>query len=538
MKRIALAFAFLLALAIGAAFPLRIADAQFIDRIVRGCTSGAVTQASVIVNPNGNGNVNVTPCTGGSLTVNGVPVVPGGTTPGGASGSVQYNNAGAFGGFGSWNGSLLNLSTFVVKAAEFDSDVANIANNGTIRFAKTDFIGWRNQLNNGNVTLGIDSSNRIAATTFAGAFVGNLTGIASGNELPLTFTSPLIRTVNTITCQAASALQAGCLSSADWSTFNSKQAAGNYITALTGDGTASGPGSAALTLASVVSAGSCTSCNLTYDAKGRITVAASGGGVTSVSGTSPIVSSGGSTPTISFNTDAAPLYQTGFGAPVANAILRNVFLSNAGSGDVDLYTCPANKRCAFGGSGVWNSAGTTTTFRFQIKISGSYYRLAANATVNTVTFSGSGNPNNYIAEAGEIISINTSQAGLNVWLRVLEFDNTSPLRTYKLTNPVSGDNTLYTVPAAKSAETGSANGPGSVSYSNASGSARTLTLFCVPSGGSSATGNKVQAAFNVPDASQSGQSICPMLSTGDFLVVNLDANSVSGFLVWVNVFER
>lgn len=40
----------------------------------------------------------------------------------------------------------------------------------------------------------------------------------------------------------------GYLSSTDWSTFNAKQAAGNYITALTGEATASGPGSSSVTL--------------------------------------------------------------------------------------------------------------------------------------------------------------------------------------------------------------------------------------------------------------------------------------------------
>jgi hypothetical protein len=40
----------------------------------------------------------------------------------------------------------------------------------------------------------------------------------------------------------------GYLSSTDWSTFNAKQPAGNYITALTGEATASGPGSANTTL--------------------------------------------------------------------------------------------------------------------------------------------------------------------------------------------------------------------------------------------------------------------------------------------------
>jgi len=56
-----------------------------------------------------------------------------------------------------------------------------------------------------------------------------------------------------------------------------KQDTGNYITALTGDVTASGPGSVAATLAnSGVSAGSYTLASITVDAKGRITAASSG----------------------------------------------------------------------------------------------------------------------------------------------------------------------------------------------------------------------------------------------------------------------
>jgi hypothetical protein len=80
-----------------------------------------------------------------------------------------------------------------------------------------------------------------------------------------------------------------------------KQATGNYVTALTGDGTASGPGSAALTLATVnASVGSFTNASITVNGKGLITAASSGTApVTSVSGTANrITSSGGTTPVI------------------------------------------------------------------------------------------------------------------------------------------------------------------------------------------------------------------------------------------------
>lgn len=86
-------------------------------------------------------------------------------------------------------------------------------------------------------------------------------------------------TTDTVTFNlpTASASNRGALSSADWSAFNGKQAAGNYITALTGDVTASGPGSVASTLATVNSnVGSFTYGSFTVNAKGLVTAASSG----------------------------------------------------------------------------------------------------------------------------------------------------------------------------------------------------------------------------------------------------------------------
>ena len=73
--------------------------------------------------------------------------------------------------------------------------------------------------------------------------VGTVTGVTA--SFPLSSSGG---TTPNITISKASSTDDGYLSAADWTTFNSKQPAGNYITALSGEASGSGPGTASVTL--------------------------------------------------------------------------------------------------------------------------------------------------------------------------------------------------------------------------------------------------------------------------------------------------
>ena len=88
---------------------------------------------------------------------------------------------------------------------------------------------------------------------YTGELISSGGGGGSG-VTAITVSSPLtggvITSTGTIGIPLATSVVDGYLAATDWVIFNAKQSAGNYITALTGDVTASGPGSASSTIAS------------------------------------------------------------------------------------------------------------------------------------------------------------------------------------------------------------------------------------------------------------------------------------------------
>jgi hypothetical protein len=132
-----------------------------------------------------------------------------------------------------------------------------VGTNTTDTLTNKSIAGDTNTLSNiGNASL-TNSAITIngTSTSLGGSInVGTVTSVAaltlgtSGTDLTSSVATGTTTPVITLNVPTASASNRGALSSADWTTFNNKQTAGNYITALTGEASASGPGSSAITL--------------------------------------------------------------------------------------------------------------------------------------------------------------------------------------------------------------------------------------------------------------------------------------------------
>lgn len=191
--------------------------------------------------------------------------------------------------------------TIDLSVASASGDVAGPASATDMAIAR--FNGTTGKLIQ-NSTAVLDGSGNVG---FAGVLVAGQV-IDSGltvNTVPYTNAS------KQFTSSAVTPTELGFVSgvtSAIQTQLNAKQATGNYLTGLTGDVTASGPGSVASTLATVnASVGSFTNASLTVNAKGLVTAASSGAApVTSISVATANglggSSSGGATPALTLST--------------------------------------------------------------------------------------------------------------------------------------------------------------------------------------------------------------------------------------------
>lgn len=182
-----------------------------------------------------------------------------------ANGYVKYSGLGGGGG-GSGGGvtSLNTLTGAVTLAAGTNITLVPVGNNITINSSNSGGTvtsvsvvptnGFSGTVANATTTPAITLSTTISgllqgSSGALAAYVGGSLVEATSSVLTIgNGANAVIGTGTTIQVKQATTSQSGYLSSTDWNTFNGKQAAGNYITALTGDVTASGPGSVAATV--------------------------------------------------------------------------------------------------------------------------------------------------------------------------------------------------------------------------------------------------------------------------------------------------
>jgi len=127
---------------------------------------------------------------------------------------------------------------------------ANGSTNGYL--TSTDWTTFNNKQPAGTyvTSISVASSNGFAGTSSGGATPSltlstSITGLLYGNGTALaaaTISSPLAYSAGTLSIGQATTSTNGYLSSTDWNTFNNKQPAGSYLTAVTADAPLSGSG--------------------------------------------------------------------------------------------------------------------------------------------------------------------------------------------------------------------------------------------------------------------------------------------------------
>lgn len=132
-------------------------------------------------------------------------------------------------------------ASFGLRSRYFSSRDAIIATDGLVRMAVGNSIGWRNNANAANLLLAVNGSDQL---TFNGVALQSSAGLTASRAV-VTSGAGVIEAATTT---AAEIGFVNGVTSAIQTQLDGKQATGSYITSLTGEVTASGPGAAAATL--------------------------------------------------------------------------------------------------------------------------------------------------------------------------------------------------------------------------------------------------------------------------------------------------
>ena len=210
----------------------------------------------IAVDASGQVIATATPAVGGGGTVtnvSGANGIQGSVSSNGSLSLVSYlatSSSEVAGNLSYWTttaGNPAQLGTVATTSLGFSGPFTGFASLGALVGGSNSTINWTGL----STTSQPASSNLLVSDGVSGVYgVGTSSLGVTG---PITFSGTLGAQIGgaagSFGCTNAASGITGCLTGTDWDTFNNKQAAGNYITALTGDVIASGPGSASVSFA-------------------------------------------------------------------------------------------------------------------------------------------------------------------------------------------------------------------------------------------------------------------------------------------------
>lgn len=188
----------------------------------------------------------------------------------------------------SLNGGVITANSLFFQSASttrpglINNSAQSFSGNKTFTgsISASNFSGSSSGTNTGNVSIGTANGLSLVGQALSlGTSSSTTTGALTSSDWiefaakqdALTFTAPLIDTADTITCRAATGSVSGCLSATDWNTFNNKQGSGSYLTSLTTDVVAAGPGAAVATIQAGVVSNSKLATMTSHTVKGNNT---------------------------------------------------------------------------------------------------------------------------------------------------------------------------------------------------------------------------------------------------------------------------
>lgn len=232
-----------------------------------------------------------------------------------------------------------------------------------------------------------------------------------------------------------------------------------------------------------------------------------------------------------FNTDLYNCFSPDaiFGR-MPNPTFPRASILNTANGNNDVYTVPANRSAIVLGLTVANFGANNPNFYMQFKSGGTYYQFSPSQAVGaTPSNSAVVNVQNVLLLAGEILSLHADAIGMSAWFKVIEFDSaTTNITRGFITSLANGNNTLYTVPAGKTARPTPHLGVGvaanllygQLGVFNISGGALNYAVYAVPNGGSPGVTNEFATLTGIASGAVFSAIVPDNLGAGDFIVVN------------------